>query len=224
ETFQDLLRGNEDFALPSLHRDLTTRTVLAMSYMPSMPIESVMEAPQEERDRVVTLLMGLMLRELFEFQVMQTDPNFANYRIEKKTGRIVLLDFGATRQLTQAHADGYRDLFRAGLASDPDAVREAGNALGILDAASFAEHSARLMEIIELSVEPIRHAGPYDFGASDLALRLRDAGWALRAEDAFYHVPPADTAFLHRKFGGLYLLARKLRARVDVGRLLTPYL
>ncbi len=32
----------------------------------------------------------------------------------------------------------------------------------------------------------------------------------------FWHIPPIDTLFLHRKRGGLYLLAARLKARVNV--------
>jgi hypothetical protein len=32
----------------------------------------------------------------------------------------------------------------------------------------------------------------------------------------FWKIPPADAMLLQRKFGGLYLLAIRLKARVDV--------
>ena len=40
----------------------------------------------------------------------------------------------------------------------------------------------------------------------------------------FWHTPPADALFLHRKLGGLYLLAALLKAQVDVGLLAQPHL
>ena len=43
-------------------------------------------------------MLELCFRELFEWQVMQTDPNPANYLYEKNTGRLNLLDFGAGRE------------------------------------------------------------------------------------------------------------------------------
>ena len=36
----------------------------------------------------------------------------------------------------------------------------------------------------------------------------------------FWHTPPADALFLHRKLGGLYLLAAKLGGGADVANLL----
>jgi len=49
---------------------------------------------QAEGDRIVRLLVRLLFRELFEFALMQTDPNFANYRYDTLTGQLILLDFG----------------------------------------------------------------------------------------------------------------------------------
>ena len=72
--------------------------------------------------------------------------------------------------------------------------------------------------------EPLCHAGVYDFGASDLAVRLRDAGLKLSLDRDFWHTPPADALFLHRKLGGLYLLAARLGARVEVAKLSEPWL
>lgn len=36
-------------------------------------------------------------------------------------------------------------------------------------------------------------------------------------------VPPAETLSLHRKIGGMYLLATKLRAKVDLPALVENY-
>jgi hypothetical protein len=34
----------------------------------------------------------------------------------------------------------------------------------------------------------------------------------------FWHTPPIDCLFLHRKLGGLFLLVTRLKARVDVSK------
>ena len=91
--YGELLADAPDYALPQLHADLTTARVLAMSVVGGVPIETLADAPQDERDRVMTLLFALLLRELFEFRLVQTDPNFANYRFEPDTRQLILLDF-----------------------------------------------------------------------------------------------------------------------------------
>jgi hypothetical protein len=81
-----------------------------------------------------------------------------------------------------------------------------------------------VLDIFALACEPLRHAGAYDFGGSDLAARIRDAGMILGRDREFWHTPPAAALFLHRKLGGLYLLAARLKARVDVRQLAECFL
>ena len=60
------------------------------------------------------------------------------------------------------------------------------------------------------------HEGPYDFGQSDLITRLHEKGMTLTMEHNFWHTPPVDALFIHRKLGGLFLLAKRLSANVDM--------
>lgn len=85
-----------------------------MSFVEGQAIETLEGASQEARDAALTALVTLVLRELFEFGVMQTDPNFANYRWQADSGALVLLDFGATRAVPAETADAYRRLIEAG--------------------------------------------------------------------------------------------------------------
>ena len=71
-----------------------------------------------------------------------------------------------------------------------------------------------------LATEPLGFRGSYDFAASDLPLRLREAGTVLSFEKGYWHNPPADAVFLHRNLGGIYLLAARLRAKVDLRRII----
>ena len=72
----------------------------------------------------------------------------------------------------------------------------------------------QVLDIFALACEPLHHSDAYDFGNTNLAARIRDAGMELGMDRDFWHTPPADALFLHRKLGGLYLLAAKLKARV----------
>ena len=88
--YGELLADAPDYALPQLHAELTTARVLAMTRVGGVPIETLVDAPQAERDRVMTLLFALLLRELFEFRLVQTDPNFANYRYAAEHDQVSL--------------------------------------------------------------------------------------------------------------------------------------
>jgi predicted unusual protein kinase regulating ubiquinone biosynthesis (AarF/ABC1/UbiB family) len=224
QRFAELLVDSPEFLVPKLHADLTTQSVLAMDYVDGVPIESLVDAPQQERDRLMTLLIGLLFRELFEFAQMQTDPNFANYRYNPSSKQLILLDFGATREFPPEMAPAYRQLMQAGLAGDRAATRRAMIEIGFFDEKTLQRHQDAVINIFELSLEPLLQAGEYDFGNTDVALRLRDAGMAIGEQRDFWHIPPMDTLFLQRKFGGVYMLASRLKARVDVRALMARYL
>lgn len=219
-----LLGDDPDFVMPAVDAGLTTDQILAMSYLPGEPVETLADAEPAVRDQAATRLLRLLFRELFEFALVQTDPNFANYRFDPATGRLVLLDFGATRAYPPARVESYRRLFSAGLRKDRQAAKAAALDIGYLGEEDTAVQRDALAEIILTVCEPLRHPGPFDFAASDLVVRLRDLGLELSFAHGFWRAPPSDTVFLHRKFGGLYLLCARLGARVDVGALLAPYL
>jgi predicted unusual protein kinase regulating ubiquinone biosynthesis (AarF/ABC1/UbiB family) len=219
-----LLASESDVVLPEMHATLTTENVLAMSYVEGVPIESLTDAPRAERDRIVRLLFNLLFRELFEFRLVQTDPNFANYRYDTTSRRLILLDFGATRVYPVAMVDAYRRLMAGAIADDRSAMSAAATDIGYFQAGIHERQRRAVLDVFALACEPLRHVGDYDFGRTDLATRLRAAGLALSTKEGAWHTPPADALFLHRKLAGLYLLAARLRARVDVRALVQRHL
>ena len=222
--FADWLDGHVDYVVPRPLPELTTARVLAMDFIDGIPIEALADAPQEQRDAAMRDLMALVLREMFEFGAMQTDPNFANYRFQPDTGRLVLLDFGAARDVDPATARGYRSLLSAGLSGDRDAVREAAQAAGFLGEAAVARHRPLVDRMIDIVVTEMNRPGPFDFGDRGFVEVLREQGMEMAADRSTWHIPPVETLFVQRKVSGTALLAARLEARVDVRELVRPYL
>ena len=220
--FQSLLKGVEGFVLPQPHDDLTTPHILAMTYLPGQPIETLESATQETRDSVAARLMDLMFREVFQFGAIQSDPNFANYRYDAEADQIVLLDFGAARPVPAGVADDYATLFKT--ARDGGDLREIAIALGFFAAETLPRHQKMVLDMLDIVFGPLKNGGTFDFGNREIARQLNDAGMAMAEERDFVHVPPIETLFLQRKFGGLYLLCSRLRARVDIGSMIDTYL
>ncbi len=222
--FAALLADSPDFVVPDLYSDLTGRDVLAMSYVEGVGLESLEAAPQAQRDRIVTLLIDLVMRELFEFRLMQTDPNFANYRYNMATQRLVLLDFGAVREFSPAIAQNYRLLLRAGIAGDFDSAARIALELGLFARQMPRARQDAVMTLFDIAMQPLRYEGIFDFGETDIAARLRDGGIGIAASRENWHIPPIDTLFLQRKIGGMFLLASRLKAKVRIRPILEKYL
>jgi predicted unusual protein kinase regulating ubiquinone biosynthesis (AarF/ABC1/UbiB family) len=221
--FNTLLAGDTAFRLPAHLPDLTTPRVLAMDFVDGIAIERTAELDQAERDRIVTRLVDLLLRELFEFGVMQTDPNFANYRYNPGTQQVILLDFGATRALPEPLRDQFRGVLAAGMQGDRAAFAEAAVAMGLMPADTPERYRAQILDLIDMVFVEIRGAETLDFSRSGLSRRMQAAGQAL-ADDGYVPEPvPLDLLFVQRKIAGIFLLATRLGARVPAQRLILQY-
>ncbi|MEJ8562601.1 AarF/ABC1/UbiB kinase family protein [Yoonia sp. GPGPB17] len=221
--FGQLLADAPAFTVPVHHPDWSTGEILAMSFIEGEPIEGAFDQPKPERDRIADALIGLTLRELFDDGLMQTDPNFANYRYDPATGQIILLDFGATRALDPNVVDQYRRLLAAGLAEDRSAMGAVAEEIGFVAADTTQHHRASIMDMMELAFAGLREDGPFDFTDKALPRAMQNAGMAL-AEDGFVPPPlPIDVLLLQRKFGGMFLLASQLGAQVDLRGYLKRY-
>ena len=218
--FAGLLAGDPRFVVPTPEDDLLRPGILPMDYVAALPIDALAEADQPTRDRVMTDLLGLVLQELFTFGFMQTDPNFANYRWQAETGRIVLLDFGAARAVPAATAAAYRGLLRAGLAEDHTALRQALLEVGFVSPALLDRHGAT---VDGLTAIVLRHVGAsragqglFDFADRSFVGDLRQRGAPILADRETWHIPPVETLFVQRKISGIALLCARMGARVPL--------
>ena len=210
------LDGDARYVVPTLEPELTTRNVLAMSFVEGQAIETLEGASQEARDAAMTALVTLVLRELFAFGVMQTDPNFANYRWQADSGALVLLDFGATRAVPAETADAYRRLIEAGLARDRDMIREVAVETGFIGVEAARAHRGAVDRIIAAIDAALNRPGAFDFGDRAFVPVVREEAKAMIADRDTWHVPHVETLFVQRKVSGTALLAARLKARVDV--------
>lgn len=222
--FNTLIGDVSYFNLPTVDTSRTTPEVLTMSFVPGVPIDTLGDAPSSIRNRVATRLLALVLKEVFDWGLVQTDANFGNYRYESGQDRIGLLDFGATRRYSPELVEAFRRLMRAASVGNASAIEAHAVALGYLRADDAAPYCQALCGMISAVAEPLRHRGPFDFGSSDLSRRVAEQAISLRLNQRYMHLPSTDLLFLHRKFGGTYLLCARLRAQVDVGSLAAPYL
>ncbi|MEP3892292.1 MAG: AarF/ABC1/UbiB kinase family protein [Hellea sp.] len=221
--FAMLLSDDKNFTVPKYYAELSTDKILTMSFIESLPVEDMIEAPQETRDRIVSLLIELLLRELFVFKVMQTDPNFANYRYDTQTDRLVLLDFGASRDVEDVMSNAYRGLMQAVLAGDKEESFKVAAQMGFVSDDIPTKYKAVILDILDMAMEPLLKDKPFDFGDNQIAQKMRDKAMTLAGKRELWHIPPAEMVFIQRKFGGMYMLATRLKASINVRALTQKY-
>ena len=214
--FASALSQDPRFKVPKVFPELSSGHILTMEFVAGEPLETMTTLEQTRRNEMVFALIELFFQELFEIGLMQTDPNFANYLYNPSTQQLVLLDFGATRAITRDIADGYRALLTAALNEDRDALDKAAVDIGYFDADIEQNYRDAVLELFMLATTPLRSQGAFDFGNSNLAKTISEQGMQLSTQSKQWHSPPVDALFIHRKLAGLYLIAAKLGAKVDL--------
>ncbi|MFN9377236.1 MAG: ABC1 kinase family protein [Novosphingobium sp.] len=211
-----LLAGNPAFVVPTPVEELSGERVLVMDFIPGAPIDTLEGADQATRDAAMGALLGLVLRELFEFGFMQTDPNFANYRWQADTGRVVLLDFGAARPVPEATTAAYRRLMHAGLAEDPAARQDALLEVGFVSPVTLERHAPAFDAMIAVLIQHLGRPGLFEFADRSFVAEVRRSVETVAADRAAWHIPPAETLFVQRKVSGTALLAVRMAARLPL--------
>jgi predicted unusual protein kinase regulating ubiquinone biosynthesis (AarF/ABC1/UbiB family) len=219
QLYRQQLADVPGFVVPTLHEGLTRGSILAMSFEEGVAIEELGNEPPERRDEVFARLIRLVARELFDFGVMQTDPNFANFRYRRETGEIVLLDFGACRPVDPAVANGYRGMLEAGLRGNAQQVLAATIEAGFMMPIVAEKHPERVNRMIDIVINEMREDAPFDFGDRAFVPLLRDEGLAIAQDKDTWAFPPIETLFVQRKVSGTALLGARLKAKVNIRRI-----
>jgi predicted unusual protein kinase regulating ubiquinone biosynthesis (AarF/ABC1/UbiB family) len=211
--YRSKLDGDPRFLVPRAYRELSTSRVLTLERMYAKPLLKWAEhASPLDRDRMGALLFELLLRELFDFGLSQTDPNPANFQVEDGSGRLVLLDFGATRSVEPHVRSVYRLAFEGLLERSREKIEKVIVALGVHNEA-VPEATAIIVDMALEGAESMDQE-LYDFKATDLQKRVNMHSFKLIKFHGKLGTPPPEYVFFQRKLTGTFLLCRQLGARV----------
>lgn len=237
EDYRRRLADDPRYVVPRVYADYSGPRVLTMSFEAGLNVldPAVQELPLARRNGLAAMLIDIFLVEFFDWGVVQTDPNFGNFRFRLAEGgdRVVLLDFGAARRFTAGFVAGYREVVLGALARDRERIVRGASAIDILKADfpdSVKDGFAHMCEVIvEPFADPVQDDAPrrlinaqggYRYADSDMLSRAAAAA-ARSALTRFYRVPPPELASLHRRLMGVFVMLQALRAEFSArGRLL----
>ncbi|KAM5297660.1 atypical kinase COQ8B, mitochondrial isoform 2-T2 [Glossophaga mutica] len=213
QNFRQLLADDPFFRVPEVIKDLCTTRVLGMELVRGVPLDQCQGLSQDIRNQICFQLLRLCLRELFEFQFMQTDPNWANFLYDASSHQVTLLDFGASREFGTEFTDHYIEVVMAAANGDRDRVLQKSQDLKFLTGFETKAFSDAHVEAVMILGEPFATQGPYDFGVGDTARRVQGLIPVLLQHRL--RPPPEETYALHRKLAGAFLTCARLRANID---------
>lgn len=223
ELFSNFLENNPNFVVPNIYRSLCTKQILAMEFMDGMTIDRTEDLSQEDRNKIIHDLISLVLKELFEIGHMQTDPNYANFLFNKQSKAIILLDFGAVTSISLETKNKFKVLLKSIHLNDPAKIWNALFDLKLLDRDLPENLTKQLLDIIEEAITPLKSSAFYDFGDTKIVNQMYELSYEFFKHRKNIKIPDIETLLIQRKIGGIFLLARKLRAKLDVNPIIKKY-
>ncbi|KAI5118727.1 hypothetical protein M0805_004525 [Coniferiporia weirii] len=220
----DGVGGDERFRVPWVWNG-STECVLVMQHMDGVSVGGnvVDGLSQESRDQIASRIVELCMKELFDFRMMQTDPNWSNFLWNERTGQIELIDFGATRSYSKEFIDKWMHILQAAVAEDREACIHWSLELGYLTGAEKETMLDAHVRSLTLLATPFRARpaaegdGRYVFGKGTEWARITGEIRSLIPVMLNERLtpPPRETYSLNRKLSGAFLLASRLGAKVD---------
>lgn len=219
--FGEHLKNHPGYAAPEPIERLSTKRVLTMSWLDGENLNDWLKTSPslEARTRLATLALDLYCLEFFEWGLVQTDPNFANFLVIDGGQRLGVLDFGATLRYSPEFRLQYGKLLRALDSSETERILEELKWFSALDPRESEEAKGHLIQLLTLAIEPFKtKRQPFYFRDHDFTARSLQAGRTL-GQSLKHSPPPRKLIFLHRKLGGIFSLMKRLDVTID----LAPY-
>ncbi len=209
--FGRLLADDEEIVIPRVHKELSSRRVLTMTYIDGYQLTDVLSpaADRELREWVAHKYYRLVWRQILEFSVLHTDPHPGNYLVSYHP-RLGILDFGSIRRFAEPIRQAHLQFARALLDRDDRAIGNAMVKMGYLDR---GQDPAPMVEIIHILFEPVfadRVFDPAEYDSVGKAAAVGEIGLKHKL-----YKSPAHSVFLLRALVGLEGIIRGLAIPAD---------
>lgn len=222
--------ADDEVVFPQPIRELCTKRVLTTTFVEGVKVSDVGALQGVDKKDVARRLVRLYCQMIFVDGVYHADPHPGNVLVQRD-GKIVLLDFGATAELSPRMREGITEFLEGVLRRDTDRLVKSLRKMGFISRTADEGLSERIIEYFhrrfqeevrldsfnlkDIKIDPQR-------GLSNL-LDLRRMNIGLRELSGAFHIPK-DWVLLERTLLLVYGCCSLLDPELNPVAIVQPYL
>jgi len=215
--YSELMKDYPQYRCPRAFPELSSKKVLGMTHEEGISLKDwIKGAPSlERRERLGRNVLSLYTIEFFENAFVQSDPNPANFLVDKDD-RIVLLDFGAMKSFSPDFINDYTALMKyVGKKDLPASIFQAEkmNFLNKKELESTKELFYHMLRSSLCAFDADKQ--PFDFSDKNYFEQTKVTTHTF-GRAAEFSPPPFEIIFLHRKLVGIFGILRDLNLQIDL--------
>lgn len=236
--FAKYLVDDERYVVPTIYDNYSTDRLICMSFEQGIALNDpqILALSQDRRDELGQSAIEIVMREIFDWGEMQTDPNFGNYLVrfdDSGKDKFVLLDFGAIKRFDDKLLTIAKNLLTAGHHQDKGDMKTAMTGYAFFDELT-GKPKDDVADVFLLACEPfakrefvphelLDERNRYIWSKSDLYNRvMMTAKHGMTSRQ--FTLPPKEMMFISRKFIGAYAMLSAIDARTDSERVIGRYI
>ena len=231
-----LLRISANFSerdmieFPVLYEQFCTGRILTTGYIEGEKITAALRHPMDVRRDVAERLVDAYCKQIFEDGVYHADPHPGNIRLTPD-GDVVLLDFGATAELSLKMREGIVALLQAVLSKNTEKIQRALGEMGFLNRRASPEVIEQIIGVLHERLQTYFHVETLNLQELqvdpqilfDTLTELRRMNVGVFEVGDFFHIPK-EWILLERTLLLLTGLCTELDPSIQPMELLKPYL
>ena len=218
--FSGFLNGSKVIQVPKVYNKLSTDQTLTMSFLEGRELSNIMQFDQSARDEISLNLIELLFNEIFNFKMVQTDPNLANFLLNRGGKSICILDFGACCRVSDETYRLYKELLSVALSLDLNCIKSFLQEKNFIPQETSMAGTKFLENIISVTINELSKDETFDFQKSKVFQLIVQENLNLYFDLIPSSVLGSDFIFIQRKIFGLILFFRSIGTKLPLLKIL----
>ena len=218
--FSGFLNGSKVIHVPKVYNELSTDQTLTMSFLEGRELSNIMQFDQSARDEISLNLIALVFNEIFNFKMVQTDPNLANFLLNRGGKSICILDFGACCRVSDETYRLYKELLSVALSLDLNCIKSFLQEKNFIPQETSMAGTKFLENIISVTINELSKDETFDFQKSKVFQLIVQENLNLYFDLIPSSVLGSDFIFIQRKIFGLILFFRSIGTKLPLLKIL----